>query len=61
MEWQIVLAIALAIPVVLVPIAFVWYLNVSGLYAVIRTARQRQARRAEALRKAKATVEVRGK
>jgi len=61
MEWQVVLAIALAIPVVLVPVALAWYLNVSGLYAVIRTARQRQKRRAEALRKAKVTVKVGGK
>jgi len=61
MEWQVVLAIALAIPVVLVPVALAWYLNVSGLYAVIRTARQRQKRRAEALRKVKATVKVGGK
>ena len=45
MEWQIILALVLGIPVVLLPIAFVWYLNISGLYQVIRDSRQRQKRR----------------
>ena len=46
MEWQIILALVLGIPTVLLPIAFVWYLNISGLYQVVRDARQRQKRRA---------------
>jgi len=36
MEWQIVLALAIGIPVILFPAAFVWYLNISGTYAVIK-------------------------
>jgi len=46
MEWQVILALVLGIPVILLPVAFVWYLNVSGLYRVVRDARQRQKRRA---------------
>lgn len=49
MEWQIVVAIVLGIPLVLVPVTLVWYLNVSGLYQVLRATRERQKRRAEAL------------
>jgi hypothetical protein len=45
MEWQIILALVLGIPAILLPVAFVWYLNVSGLYRVVRDARQRQKRR----------------
>jgi len=46
MEWYIILAIVLAIPVVLLPVLFVWYLNASGIYTVIReTMRRRAARR----------------
>ena len=52
MEWYIILIIVLAVPVVLFPVAFVWYLNVSGLYRVMRDARQREKKRAEAARKA---------
>ena len=45
--WAAALAVGLAIPIVLVPVAFLWYMNVSGLYRVIRATRQRQKRRAE--------------
>jgi len=50
MEWYVILALVLGIPVILLPVAFVWYLNVSGLYQVIRDMRQRRKRRARALR-----------
>lgn len=46
MAWQIALGVILGIPLVLLPIAFVWYLNVSGLYQVIRDARRRQKKAA---------------
>ena len=56
MEWYIILALVLGIPIVLFPVAFVWYLNISGLYQVIRDARARQKRRAKALREAEGLV-----
>jgi len=28
MEWQIVVALVIAIPIILFPVVFVWYLNV---------------------------------
>lgn len=42
MEVQMILALALAIPVVLFPAAFVWYLNIGGIYAAIKEARERR-------------------
>jgi len=48
MAWQAIVALVVAIPIALVAVAFVWYLNVSGLYRVIRATRQREKRRAEA-------------
>jgi hypothetical protein len=56
MEWYIILALVLGIPLILLPVAFVWYLNISGLYQVIRSARQRERRRAEARREAQRVV-----
>ena len=38
MEWQIVVALAVAIPIILFPVAFVWFINLGGLYAAIRHA-----------------------
>ena len=48
MEWQFIVALVVMIPVVLVPVAFVWYLNLGGLYAAIRDARRSRATRHEA-------------
>ena len=42
MEWQTVVALVLAIPVILIPVAFIWYLNVSGIRAVRKEARRKQ-------------------
>ncbi len=43
MEWQFIVAIAVVIPVILLPVAFVWYLNLGGLYAAAREARTKRA------------------
>jgi len=56
MEWYVILALVLGIPIILFPVAFIWYLNVSGLYQVIRDIRQRQKRRARAMREAERIV-----
>ena len=55
MEWQIVVALIVAIPIILFPVAFIWYLNVGGIYAAVKAAR---ARRAATKKKAKGPVEV---
>jgi len=42
MEGQVIAAIAVAIPVILFPAAFVWYLNLGGLFGAVREARARK-------------------
>ena len=49
MEWEIVVALALMAPVILLPVAFVGYLTVGGIYGAAREARK-------AGRKARATA-----
>ena len=49
MEWEIVVALALMAPIVLLPVAFVGYLTVGGIYAAVRETRK-------AGRKAKVTA-----
>ncbi len=58
MEWQIILALVLAIPVILVPAALVWYLNASGIFTVIRETRKRRIAREKRLG---AVVEIEAK
>jgi hypothetical protein len=50
MSWPIIVGLVLGIPLILLPVAFVWYLNISGLYQVLKATRERKKRRAEALR-----------
>lgn len=52
MEWYFILAIIIAIPIISFPIALIWYMNVSGLYQVLRDVRLRQRRRSLALKAA---------
>ena len=48
MQWEFIVALVIAIPIILFPAAFVWYLNIGG---VIQAARE--ARRAKAAHEAK--------
>lgn len=45
MQWEFVVALVIAIPIILFPAAFVWYLNIGGIYAAIKQARERRAAR----------------
>ncbi len=47
MEWAFIVALVLAIPIILFPVAFVWYLNIGGIYAAVKEARKRKAARRE--------------
>jgi len=58
MEWYYIVGIVLGIPIILFPVALVWYLNVSGLYRVISDSRQRQKRRVEALKGAQRIMQA---
>lgn len=45
MEWQIVVALVIAVPIVLIPVAFVWYLNIGGIVQAVREAKALKAKR----------------
>jgi len=55
MQWEFIVALVIAIPIILFPVAFVWYLNIGGIYAAIKQARARRAVREE---KAETVVEA---
>jgi len=50
MQWEFVIALVIAIPIILFPVAFVWYLNIGGIYAAIKEARARRALREKGVR-----------
>ena len=45
MQWEFIVALVIAIPIILFPAAFVWYLNIGGIYAAIKEALERKAAR----------------
>lgn len=40
MEWQILIVLMAAIPIILLPAAIIYYLHISGIYANIKEARR---------------------
>jgi len=52
MEWQVILAVVLGIPLILIPVVLIWYMNISGIYTVFRATRKRQAARKKRIREA---------
>ena len=40
MEWAVIVALVLGIPVILFPAAYVWYMNIGGMYATLREKRK---------------------
>ncbi len=55
MQWELIIALVIAIPIILFPAAYVWYLNVGGIYTAIKEAR---ARRVARQKKARAPVDI---
>ena len=52
MQWELVVALVVAIPVILFPAAFVWYLNIGGIHAAVREARAKRVTREQVAEKA---------
>jgi len=43
MQWELAVALVVVIPIILFPVALVWYLNIGGVYAAVKEARERRA------------------
>ena len=43
MQTELIVALVVAVPVILFPAAFVWYLNIGGVVKAVREARARKA------------------
>jgi len=52
MQWEFIVALVIAIPIILFPAAFVWYLNIGGIYAAVKEALARRAAREKKVRTA---------
>jgi len=43
MDTAIVIALAITVPIILFPVGLVWYINIGGIRAAVKEARERQA------------------
>jgi hypothetical protein len=50
MQWELVIALVIAIPIILFPAAYVWYLNVGGIMSAIKEVRARRIAREKAMK-----------
>jgi len=46
MQWELIVALVVAIPVILFPAAFVWYLNIGGIVHAVREAKAAREKKA---------------
>lgn len=45
MDWEFIVAVILAIPIILLPVALIWYLNLGGVISAVKGFRKRKAAR----------------
>jgi hypothetical protein len=43
MQWEFIVALVVAVPIILFPVAFLWYLNAGGIYAAVKQAWEKRA------------------
>jgi hypothetical protein len=49
MNWELAIALVIAIPIILFPAAYVWYLNIGGIYKSIQKAKNKRTAREKAI------------
>lgn len=42
MGWQTIVALVIMVPVILLPVALIWYINIGGMVLAIKEARARR-------------------
>jgi hypothetical protein len=45
MHWEILIALIIAVPVILFPAAYLWYMDIGGIFSTYKAARARHAAR----------------
>ena len=47
MQWELIVALVLAIPIILFPVALIWYVNIGGIVMAIRERQKAKAAQKE--------------
>jgi hypothetical protein len=46
MNWELIVALVVAIPIILFPVAFVWYVNIAGIIEAVRNTKVAREKKA---------------
>lgn len=49
MQWEFIVALVIAVPIILIPVVYVWYINIGGIVAAIKDSRVARAVRDKAV------------
>jgi hypothetical protein len=55
MKWELVIALIIAVPIILFPAAYVWYINIGGVFQAVKEFKARRLARQKA---GKAIVDI---
>lgn len=58
MSTELIVAAAIAVPVILIPAAFIWYINLTGYKAIWKANRDRASRQEKARQEALVKINV---
>lgn len=50
MQWELIVALLVAIPIILFKVALVWYLNIGGIVHAVREAKTAREKKAAAVK-----------
>jgi hypothetical protein len=50
MQWELIVALVVAVPVILFPAAYVWYINIGGVVHTVREAKAAREKKAAAVK-----------
>ena len=45
MKWELVIALIIAVPIILFPAAYVWYINIGGVFQAVKEFKARRLAR----------------
>lgn len=50
MQWELVVALIIAIPIILFPVALIWYMNIGGIFTAAREVKRAHKKKPETIK-----------
>jgi hypothetical protein len=50
MQWELVVALVIAVPIILFPVALIWYMNIGGIFTAAREVKLARKKKPETVK-----------